>query len=131
MKNPYHVKRTLNKLYLLQYCIILTTAEGNDIFQDQDIKNHCLECMNETYRQWECEDVGSYILDNALVMKFDAPPTLSPTVFTNAFKTKSAVLMKETDSLWNTGYFITTMGTNEPETEYFAFYEELKRRKKK
>ena len=131
MKNPYHVKRTRNKLYLLKYCIILTTAGDKSVFHDEDRKKRCLEYMNESYRQSECIDVGSYVLENALVMKFDAPPTLVPTVFANAFKTKSAVLLKEVDELWNTGYFITTIGKEEPETEFFTFYEYLKRRKKK
>ncbi len=131
MRNPYHVKRTRNKLYLLQYCIVLTTAGDEALFREEAARNHCLEYMQETYQQWECRDIGSYILDNALVMKFDAPPTINLTVFVNAFKTRSAVLMKEMDNLWNTGYFITSIGPGEPEKEFFAFYEELKRRKSK
>ena len=131
MENPYHVKRTRNKLYLLEYCIILTTAEDRDIFRKEDARVRCLEYMQDTYDRWECRDTGSYVLDNALGMKFDAPPTLNPVEFTNAFKTKSAVRMKEAEGLWNTGYFITTMGSRAPEKRFFEFYEELKAKKNK
>lgn len=123
MNIAYHKKR--ENEWLLLYCLILKTIEPFEelITRKEDV----VVLLRESLSEWGCTDVGSYISDNALIAKFDAPVLFDIPGFINAFKTRVGRLYKSGKrGFWEPGYFITTMEDSErvPEEKYFVYKEE-------
>ena len=113
----YHRKR--ENVWSLLYCIVITTTEKTDVLIVD--KDTCLMTLSESLTGWECVDVGSYFTEDALVIKFDAPPTLNIPAFVNALKTRlSRLYGSGIKGIWNAGYFVATMGniSETPEADF-------------